>query len=204
MSYLTDEEKAEAIKKWWAENATAVLGGIVLGLVGLFGWHWWTDRQEQNAGVASELFVGALSHIEAGRYPFANNAAQQLTETSQRTPYPSLGWVLLADLAVREGDLQQAVVALEEARSTARDEGFRQVVSLRLARHLVALERLDEAEQVVSAVVSEAFAGLVAEVRGDIALARGDQAGALSYYEQAQAAGLDTEFLRLKLDELSA
>ena len=85
-----------------------------------------------------------------------------------------------------------------------RDRGYRQVVTLRLARHLVSADRLDEAEALLAGVESEAFSGLRAEVRGDIARARGDSERARQYYEEALAAGHNTEFLRLKLDELTA
>ena len=204
MSYLTDEEKAEAIKKWWSENGTAVLGGLVLGIAGLFGWNWWTGQQDAKAEAASELFSVALTHIDAGQYMRATAVATELTERGGRTPYTSLGWTLLADLATREQDSLRAVDALEQARAKARDRGFRQVLSLRLARHLAALERHAEAEAVLSEVSADAFSGLVAEIRGDIAAARGDSEAARRYYLEAIAAGLDSEFLRLKLDELSA
>ena len=39
--YQTDEEKVEAIRKWWRENGTAVVAGLVLGLAGLIGWQYW-------------------------------------------------------------------------------------------------------------------------------------------------------------------
>jgi predicted negative regulator of RcsB-dependent stress response len=41
-------------------------------------------------------------------------------------------------------------------------------------------------------------------LRGDMARSRGDLGRARQYYLEAQAAGHDTEFLRLKLDEISA
>ncbi len=203
MSYLTDEEKAERIKEWWKDNGAAIIGGLVIGIAGLFGWNWWTDRQDERAEAASELFTMVLSHVEAGQYMQASALATELAEKGRRTPYASMGWALMADVAVRQGDPERAIHALEQAREMARDKGYRQIIALRLARHLVAAERLSEAEGALADVTSEAFAGLRAEVRGDIARARGDSEQARQHYEEALAAGHDTEFLRLKLDELS-
>lgn len=203
MSYLTDEEKADRIKQWWSENGAAIIAGLAIGIAGLFGWNWWTDRQADRAEAASELYTVVLSHVQAGQYAQAAALATELAEKGRRTPYASMGWALMADVAVRQGDADRAIHALEQARDTARDEGYRQVISLRLARHLVAAERLEEAEGALAGVTSDAFAGLRAEIRGDIARARGDNAQARRFFEEALAAGHDTEFLRLKLDELS-
>jgi predicted negative regulator of RcsB-dependent stress response len=204
MSYLTDEEKAEAIKKWWVDNGTAVIGGLVLGVAGLFGWNWWTDRQDARAEAASELYSMALAQVSAGQDTRASALASDLTEKGKGTPYAAMGWALVADIAVRQQDNERAIHALEQARTTTRDQGYRQVLSLRLARYLVAADRLDEAETLLGEVTGDAFAGLRAEVRGDIARARGDTQRARELYLEARAAGNDTEFLRLKIDELSA
>lgn len=203
MSYLTDEEKAERIKQWWSENGTAVIAGLAIGLAGLFGWNWWTDRQASKAESASDLYATVLSHVEAGRFTQASAIAMELAEKGRGTPYVSMGWALVADVATRQGDPERAIHALEQARTTVRDSGYRQVIGLRLARHLVAAGRLVEAEAALADVTSEAFAGLRAEIRGDIARARGEPDSARRYYEEALAAGHNTEFLRLKLDELS-
>lgn len=204
MSYLTDEEKAEAIKKWWVDNGTAVIGGLVLGVAGLFGWNWWTDRQDARAEVASELYSMALAQVSAGQDTRASALASDLTEKGRGTPYAAMGWALVADIAVRQQETERAIHALEQARTTTRDQGYRQVLSLRLARYLVAADRLDEAETLLGEVTGDVFAGLRAEVRGDIARARGDTQRARELYLEARAAGNDTEFLRLKIDELSA
>ncbi|MEW8396328.1 MAG: tetratricopeptide repeat protein, partial [Candidatus Thiodiazotropha sp.] len=36
--YQTEEEQVEAIKRWWKENGTSVIAGLVIGLGGIFGW----------------------------------------------------------------------------------------------------------------------------------------------------------------------
>ncbi len=204
MSDLSDEEKAEKIKQWWSENAVAVIGGLALGIAGLFGWNWWTDRQEARAQAASEMYSTVLSYFGAEQYTQAAAIASELVEKGRGTPYVAMAWTVVADVAVRQRDATRAIHALEQARATAHDRGYRQILTLRLARHLVAADRLDEAEALLAEVSAEAFVGLRAEIHGDIARARGQNERARQYYEEARAAGLNTEFLRLKIDELSA
>ena len=31
-TYETDEEKVEALRKWWKDNGTSVIGGIVISM----------------------------------------------------------------------------------------------------------------------------------------------------------------------------
>ncbi len=203
MSYLTDEEKAEAIKKWWKENGSAIVGGLILGIAGLFGWNWWSDRQEAQSVAASELYMVALSHVEAEQYTHAAAVVGELSERGRSTPYAAMGWALLADIAERQEDTERAITALEEARALAHDAGYAQILTLRLARHRIAAGQFDQAERLLDAVPAEAFAGLRAELRGDIARAQGQPERAREQYEAALAAGHNTEYLRLKIDELS-
>ncbi|MBK5967828.1 YfgM family protein, partial [Thiorhodovibrio winogradskyi] len=56
----TDEEKAEAIKKWWKENGVAVVTGVAIGLAAIFGWRGWTGYQEQRGQQASLAFEELL------------------------------------------------------------------------------------------------------------------------------------------------
>lgn len=203
MSYLTDEEKAEAIKKWWSDNWTAVAGGIVLGIVGLFSWNWWTDRQETRGELASDQYILMLSQVNEGQWAQATLTGQQLLESGSRTPYTAMAWALLADIATREGDSEAALDALFAARKEARDSGFHEILTLRLARHLVAANRIAEATNLLEESTSPAFAGLRSEIQGDIARVEGRIAAAREAYSMALSLGHDTEYLRLKLDELS-
>ncbi|MBK1649657.1 YfgM family protein [Rhabdochromatium marinum] len=56
----TDEEKAEAIKKWWKENGIAVISGVAIGLAAIYGWRAWTNYQEQIGQQASLAFEELL------------------------------------------------------------------------------------------------------------------------------------------------
>ena len=63
---LTDEERLDLIKKWWRENGSSIITGVVLGLAVLFGGKAWFSYQETNAQTASNIYVTLMSALEAG------------------------------------------------------------------------------------------------------------------------------------------
>jgi predicted negative regulator of RcsB-dependent stress response len=203
MSYLTDDEKAEAIKKWWSDNWSAIAGGLVLGVAGLLSWNWWTDREDTRTEQASQMYTQMLVQINQSQLERATLTGNQLVESAGRTPYLAMAWALRADIAAREGDPEAVTRALLEARKAARDDGFKEVLTLRLARHQLAVGDIAAALDTLAQSSSDAFAGLRAEIMGDVARVQGDHQQARLHYLQAQLFGHDTEFLRLKLDEVS-
>ena len=54
--YTTEEQQVEVIKNWWKENGTSVIAGTVIGLVGLFGWRYYTEHQQTTQEAASQAY----------------------------------------------------------------------------------------------------------------------------------------------------
>ncbi|MGL5038363.1 MAG: YfgM family protein, partial [Aeromonas sp.] len=54
--YTTEEQQVEVIKDWWKENGTAIIAGTVIGLVGLFGWRYYNQHQQESMEVASRAY----------------------------------------------------------------------------------------------------------------------------------------------------
>ena len=54
---LTDEERLEVIKKWWRENGSSIITGVVLGLAVLFGSKAWFAYQDRKAETASNIYT---------------------------------------------------------------------------------------------------------------------------------------------------
>lgn len=202
----TDDEKVEAIKKWWKENGTAVIAGIVIGLVAVFGWRAWVNHQEQVGQNASLAFEQLLMSASSGQQEAAEKQAETLTDEHAGTPYAALADLALAKVRVEQGDLAGAAEALRSAIEKAPDPSLATLAAFRLARVLIASDAFDEAMTVIElhdngGAFSADFAGL----RGDIALAKGQTADARAAYEAALAgnAGL-SRLIELKLQDLPA
>lgn len=191
MSYETDEEKVEAIKKWWRENGVAVVAGIVIGLGGIIGWRWWGDYRDSVAAEASAIFDQVMVNAAAGQTEALAAQTRRLREDYGTTPYPALAALIEAKALYESGQANEAMVALQQARDAAPDPALAHLAALRLARIQLAEGQLDAAAKTIAGLeTTPAFAGEVAAVRGDLAVARGDHAAAREAYQERSPAVL--------------
>ncbi|EHQ53555.1 hypothetical protein ECTPHS_12863 [Ectothiorhodospira sp. PHS-1] len=203
MSYATDEERVEAIKRWWKENGTAVILGLVVGLGGVVGWRLWTGHVESRAVDASEIYMAMVSAARQGS-EIAHDHGTTLMEGYRKTPYAALAALELARLAVERDDLVLAEGRLRWAMAQARTPEMVQVARTRLARVLIADGRAQDALTLLEDPVPEGFLALVEELRGDAHRALGDHARARAAYDRAMliSGGL-SDYLQMKRDALN-
>lgn len=205
----TDEQQLEAAKKWWKENGSAIVTGLVLGLATLFGFKYWQDWQANVAEQASIVYSGMLNDVEQGDAQGATDKAGTLIADFGKTPYASLAAMMLARYRIEDGNLEAAQSQLQWVVDNGNDKFLRDVARLRLARTQVASEAYDAALLTLAAMeAADNDAGLLLELRGDIELAQGKPAEALLTYSAALA-GLDAdaparEVIQLKLDDAAS
>jgi len=204
--YQTDDEKVEAIKKWWKDNGLSVAAGVAIGLAAVYGWRTWVDHREGAGQQASAAFehlmvvsegpdsAGALAQAEAIRQGFGGSA------------YASLADLTEAKVKLKAGDPAGAMTALQRVVDQAPEPGLARIAALRLARIALDQGDLDRASAIAGKYADAgAFSGDFAAVQGDIAAAQGRVADARAAYERAIAAGASmSQLLRLKLDNLPA
>ena len=206
VDYLTTEEQqAEAIKKWLRENGMALLLGAVLGLAAVFGWRTWTAYQRAQAEGASGLYAQMMVSLEQGESAQARQAAQRILDEYTSTGYAFFSALALAGLAVEDGDLETARGRLEWALENAPDQALAYITRVRLARVLLAQGQPGQARAILDTPAPTGMEGLQGEVRGDVAAAMGDNKLARESYAAAlagSAAPADRERIQMKLDEL--
>lgn len=205
MQYETDEEKVEAIKRWWKENGVSIAIGVVIGVGAIIGWRAWQGHQESQAQTASATFEQLLAVAQAETDPGAAlGLAERLREEFADTPYATLASLILARVAFAEQDRTTAKQALEQALETAPDPALRRIAALRLTRILIAEGDLAGARALIDAHEEAGpFAGEFAMLRGDIALEEGALEQARQAYEAALAAGVSQpRLLEIKLANL--
>ncbi len=205
--YETEEQQVEALKKWWSENGRAVLMGIGLGLALIFGWRAWQGHKVSVSEDASGAYTSVMEALEND-----DNGAEFLAKVeSLKDDHKGSSYAAMASLAearfhVEKDNLPDAEAALRWAVDQGAFNEIKSIARMRLARVLNAQAKHDDALKVLDKVTSQSYVGLVDEIRGDIFLAKGDAAQALTAYRRAKESGSQTvsaQNLQMKLDDLA-
>ena len=211
--YLSEREQADQLKAWFLDNWLWLVAGIVLGLGGVFGWRWWNAHQAERSQEAEQQFSSMVDALGRNQREEGLKLAGRITGEYADTPYADQTQLVLARLDIEAGDLDAAATALKAVMDTTRDPDLALVARLRLARVQLAKGSHDDALATLDGIDNPAVAARVAELRGDVMLARGKPADALANYRLAQSAAdggkgadglVDQELLKLKIEELSA
>lgn len=189
--HLQDEERVEALKRWWAENGRSTVIAVVLAIGGTVGWQQYQGFSADRAEAASEQFSELL--LAAERAETASTAREIGADIKREFPssaYARFAALQLAALAVDSGDLSAAEAELRwalQAGDTGSELG--QLIQLRLARVLAAAGDAEGALAILepgSSVFPVAYNIAI----GDIHLSRGDESAALAAYQAAQRSAL--------------
>jgi len=205
--YRTEDEQVESLKKWWAENGKSAVFGVVLGLSAIFGWREWQDYTMERAVGASQLYQQMVIAARDNDTATLRDKAQEITTLFKRTAYAVFARMTLAKLAVEDGDLEGAESHLRWALANAPGDSLHHVIRLRLARVLMAEDKLDGAQDLLVAATSRGeFAHRYRELEGDLLRRKNQVEEARKAYREAlrlaEASGQDTTLLDMKLDDL--
>jgi predicted negative regulator of RcsB-dependent stress response len=189
--YLTDRDQEEALRNWWRENWTWILGGVVLGLVLLGGWQYWKSHTANRAAAAAKLYEDFRGALDKKDLDAANRALGTLVADHQKSPYTQHSRLLLARKHVEDGKFDEALPLLRAVADESTDAELAWVARLRVARVLIQQGKHDEVLSLLDPEKAGAFAAQVREIRGDAQVAKGNLEGARAEYAAALAANID-------------
>jgi predicted negative regulator of RcsB-dependent stress response len=130
----------------------------------------------------------------------------ELNREYASTPYAALATLIAARTQVDANELDKAATGLKGVMDTASDPEIRTIARLRLARVQSAQGKYDEALATLKVEEPGEFAPRIADMRGDVLLAKGDRAGALREYLAARTGEdkgqVDRDLLDLKIRDL--
>lgn len=187
-TYTTDQERVDAIKKWWRENGNAMIGGALLGLAVVFGYRWWDERGQNYKAQASMQYEALQAALRAGKLADAESQINALRTQYQDTPYATLATLIEARIKADRNDLPGARTALDWVVAHAALPEMKAIAQLRLARLLLAEGKPDEAMKALPDAAIKAHAQARAELLGDIHAAKGEGDQARTSYNESLAA----------------
>ncbi len=205
--YLTEEERLEALQRWWKENKQSVFGGVLLGLAVVAGWNMWQGNRLATAEQAGNLYQQLLKASETKQTESALKLGERIVAQYPSTAYAEYARFFLAKSKAEMGDLAGAKKALEEQLAKSGDDNLKALARLRLGRAMLAGGEIEPALKLIEpigAAQTGKFAGLYEELKGDIYAAAKRPADARKAYEKAKELGENSPLLELKLNDLPA
>ena len=209
MDHLASEqEQVDQLKRWWKDNGRSLVFGLVIGIGGLAGYRYWDTNQTQLAENASINYDMFLQMAQDQRVDDARKTGKSIVENYPNTTYARLSTLLLAKLAQDSGDHDEAAALLRSLLTDNKDSQIQHIASARLARLVLAEGNPAEAASLLAAIPDSNETQRFIELRGDVALANGDETAAREFYlaalEQATELGLERGAIQLKVDNLAA
>ena len=198
----SDDEKAEELKAWWKENGTSVIAGVALTIGGMFGYQQWQQSQLTKSEGASKVFSQLSSELDKDG-TVNPMLLKQLNDKYSGTSYSALAALTTAKTSCKSGKIEQCIEQLRSATNSSQTS-VSSIAKIRLARTLISVGKLTEAETLLTEKLPAAYSSLITELKGDIFFAQKDYAKARAAYDRAilSSGGSNTQGLQLKRDDL--
>ena len=203
---LEEQEKLDDLKAWWEQNSKYVSAAVLvvaLVVIGVQGWRWYQRTQAEQASV---LYQAVSQAARANDVSKAKEPASQIVDRFARTAYAPRAALLYAKMLYDSGDKAGARAQLQWVVDHASGDELKAIARFRLAQAMLDEKQYDDALKTLDVKTDDAFAGLFADLKGDILVAAGKSAEAKSAYETALAK-IDPKspyraFVQVKFDAL--
>lgn len=194
---LDEQEQLDQIKHFWAKYGNAI-SAVLIVVFGSFaawnGWQYWQNRQASQAAVLFDEVERAANTNEVDRM---QRVLSDMQASYGGTVLAAQASLLAAKVHTELNQTEPARAALNwVVKSANGDEALQAIARLRLS----ALDMQDQAWEAalvqLAAPAPIAFAGLVADRRGDVFSAQGKTDEARQAYESAYRAFAPTDAYR--------
>jgi Uncharacterized protein conserved in bacteria len=202
--YSNENDQVDALKNFFAENGKALAVGVILGIGALVGWRYWGSHQETTSREASQAYENAVTTLKANQ-PETFAAAETFAANEKNT-YGAFAAMELAQQFVDANQLDKAEKQLQLGLAAASDDNLKAVINMRLARIQLQLKQPDAALKTLEGIKGEGWTAIVADLRGEILLSKGDKQGARAAWEagiKSEASPALSEMMRMKMNNLS-
>ncbi|MGL5741095.1 MAG: YfgM family protein [Legionella sp.] len=206
--YMTEEEQLESIKKWWKKYGnlvTIILSLILFAIAGSRYFNWHQDKLTQQASIAYEHMMVALSNQNTKA---VKSYANELIHDHANTVYADAAHMTLAKLYVSKNKLDKATEELQTVATSGKMLALKQIAKIRIARILAAEKSYTDALKELTSVDDTTYLPVINELKGDIYGATGQYQEALSSYklalDEVKKNGMGNLFLEMKTKEVAS
>ena len=207
MAYdLEEQEQIDTLKSWWKQYGNLVTWLLIAALAAFSGWSAWNYYQRSQAAQAGQLYDEISRAVIAKDNARVLRGATDMRDKFGRTAYAQMAALTAAKVAFDGNDLNAAKSQLQWVVENGRSDEYRALARIRLAGVLLDEKAYEEGLKILSAEVPAAFAGALADRRGDLLMAQNKIAEARTAYQDAlkksDAKSPGRQLIQLKLDAI--
>jgi predicted negative regulator of RcsB-dependent stress response len=203
---LQEQEQIDALKAWWSDNGTRLLGALLVMTIVFGGWRGWQYYQHKQSGEAATLYAGFIKQLESNDAKRVNDAAAVVMDKFSSTSYAPRAALLAAQVNEQGKDVARAKTQLQWVIDHAAEAGLKDVARLRLAAVLLDEKNYTEVMKLLDAKHPASFDGLYADLKGDVLSAQGKAVEAKAAYQlsydKTDAKGVYRNLIQMKMDAL--
>lgn len=202
--YSNENEQTEALRNFFANNGKALAIGVVIGIAALGGWRYWSSHQDDTAKTVSAEYQQLTTAMQAGK-PETLEAVNRFASENSNT-YGALAAMDLAKQYVDAGQLDKAATLLQNGLKDTKDANLQAVINLRLARIQLQQNQADAALKTLDGVKGDGWTAIVADIRGEALLDKGDKQGARDAWSkgvESDASPALKQMMQMKMNNLS-
>ncbi len=203
----TEEEQLEQLKKWWENNHSSLLAGIVGAVVVISAVHFWQRHQLDQRTQASQMYQELLDNAAKNNTDSVEKIGEKLSTDFASSAYANYAALQLAKVKVQKGDVEAAKAILQKEIKNADSPELQHVARLRLIQLMLASKQYEQGLQLIAEVdptAREGFAASYDELQGDLYVAMDRVDEARNAYQSAIRTGQATPLVQFKLDDLAA
>lgn len=181
-----EQEKIDRLKAWWAANGNIILLSVAILVASVAGNRLWGHYKSQQAEQAADLYAVLQQQLDkTGDAGKIRDAALLLTEGFSSSGYASRAALISAQASFKTGDILTAKTMLQWVLDKSEEMELKDLARLRLAGILLDEQQFEQALSLLNTKHGTSFAGLYADLRGDVLVASGKSKEARTAYHQA-------------------
>jgi predicted negative regulator of RcsB-dependent stress response len=202
---LEEQEQLDELKHFWKRWGDPITWVLIVVLGGYAAWMGWQSYQGKQAAQAAALYDTVERAALGNDLALLERSVADIKDKFSSTTYAQQAALLAARVFNDKDRKADAKAQLNWVIDKAGDEGYQALARLRLAALLIEDKAYDEARKQLTAKTPQAFAPLMADRLGDLAILQAQPAEAVQQYKNAwKGFEPNAEYRRLVAVKLAA
>ena len=182
---LEEQEQLDELKHFWKRWGDLITWVLIAVLGAYAAWMGWQSYQAKQAAQSAALYDTVERAALSNDMTLLDRSVSDIKDKFASTTYAQQAALLAARVYNDKDRKADAKAQLIWVVDKASDEGYQALARLRLAALLVEDKAYDDARKQLTAKTPEAFAPLMADRLGDLAMLQAQSAEAIQHYKNA-------------------